>query len=61
MAKYEVRRSFPSFRRGEVVVDPEWKNLEKLVRTGYLTEIVEDKPKEVAEIVGKAKKSEKKK
>lgn len=46
MATYEVIRSFPSHTRGETVENPPWKNLVRLVRTGYLREVV--KPEVVA-------------
>lgn len=43
MAKYEVMRSFPDFRRGQIIEVDDWKNREKLVRTGYLRKITETK------------------
>lgn len=45
MAKYEVLRTFPAketIQRGQVIESPTFKNLEKLVRTGYLREIADE-------------------
>ena len=49
MAKYEVMRAFPDYRRGQIIEVADWKNREKLVRTGYLRPIEEVKAVEPVE------------
>ncbi len=51
MAKFEVVKVFPTsppVRRGQIVEDPQWRNLARLVRVGYLRP-VEDVPEPVPE------------
>lgn len=52
MAKFEVVRHFPSYRRGQVMDLPEdHRRTAQLVRTGYIKQVAESTPVTVAEEV----------
>lgn len=45
MARYRVRRPFPAavpMRTGQIFEDPNWRLLPKLIKQGYVEEIVEE-------------------
>lgn len=46
MAKYRVRRPFPSkyvVRKGTILVDPKIRNLSSLIKLGHLVEVKEER------------------
>jgi hypothetical protein len=50
MARYQVKRTFPSkhvLRRGQILVDPKMRNLRHLVNLGHLVELTDEAPAEL--------------